>query len=107
MIQFTLTLLLCEADPALFGSGLPLYSRAPCWSYSAPPCLDLERDSPDRKIICTLRSFGRAVEGFDKLAEALTAYVSRAAEKMRRQGLATPAVIVMLNTNRHRPEDAQ
>lgn len=47
------------------------------------------------------------MEGFDELAEALTAYVSRAAEKMRRQGLATPAVIVMLNTNRHRPEDAQ
>lgn len=70
-------------------------------------CLDLEQDSSDSKTICTSRSFGRAVEGFEELAEALTAYVSPAAEKMRRQGLATPAVIVMLNTNRHWPEDAQ
>ena len=33
--------------------------------------------------------------------------MSRATEKMRRQGLATSPVIVMLYTNWHRPEDAQ
>ncbi len=71
------------------------------------PCIDLEQDRPDSKTICCSRSFGHYVEGYDELAEALTAYVSRAAEKMRKQGLATPAVMVLLQTNRHKPEQPQ
>jgi DNA polymerase V len=47
------------------------------------------------------------VESYDELAEALTAYVSRAAEKMRRQGLATSASIVPINTNKHKPDQPQ
>lgn len=71
------------------------------------PCHDLEQASPDAKTICTSRSFGRAVETFDELAEALTAYTSYAAQKLRKQGLATASVVVMVTTNKHKPEDAQ
>lgn len=41
-----------------------------------------------------------------KLAEALTAYTSYAAQKMRRQGLATASISIMLTTNKH-TQDAQ
>lgn len=71
------------------------------------PCLDLERDRPEARTICCARSFGRSVETFDELAEALTAYTASAAQKMRRDGLATAAIAVMLAINRHKPDQPQ
>ena len=106
-IGITTPLQLRDACPTMIRQRFNVVLQRTVMELQGTACLDLEEDSPDSKTICTSRSFGRAVEGFDELAEALTVYVSRAAEKMRRQGLATPAVIVMLTTNKHRPEDAQ
>jgi len=47
------------------------------------------------------------VKSYDELVETLTAYVLRAAEKMRRQGLATSSSIVPINTNKHNPDQPQ
>ena len=41
------------------------------------------------------------------LSEALTTYVSRSAEKLRRQRLAAAAVSVLVSTNRHKSEEPQ
>lgn len=71
------------------------------------PCLDLEEHTPERKSIMASRSFGRAVKQFEELQEAMAAYVTRAAEKMRRQGLATTSIVVFVTTNRHKPQEAQ
>ena len=71
------------------------------------PCLDLERHSPDRKSIMATRSFGRAVGLRREMEEAVASHTARAAEKMRRQGLATASLIVFAHTNRHRPDQAQ
>ena len=106
-LGITTPLHLRDADPTMIRQRFNVVLQRTVMELRGVPCLDLERDSPDSKTICTSRSFGRAVECLDELREALTAYVSRAAEKMRRQGLATSAVVVMLTTNRHRPEDAQ
>ncbi|WP_150306191.1 Y-family DNA polymerase [Pseudomonas saliphila] len=48
-------------------------------------CLDMEPVSPSKKEICTSRSFGRRLYDLTELQEAVTSYVSRAAEKMRGQ----------------------
>ena len=106
-IGITTPLQLRDACPTMIRQRFNVVLQRTVLELQGTPCIDLEQGSPDSKTICTSRSFGRSVETFDELAEALTAYVSRAAEKMRRQGLATPAVIVMLNTNRHKPEQAQ
>lgn len=106
-IGITTPLQLRDADPTMIRQRFNVVLQRTVMELQGTPCIDLEQGSPDSKTICTSRSFGRSVETFEELAEALTAYVSRAAEKMRRQGLATPAVIVMLNTNRHKPEQAQ
>lgn len=71
------------------------------------PCLDLEEGRPDNKTIMASRSFGRPVEARHEMEEAVSSYTSRAAEKMRRQDLAAGSLMVFVNTNRHRPQDAQ
>jgi len=43
----------------------------------------------------------------DEMAEAVATYTPRAAEKMRRQRLATASLIVFVETNRFRPGDLQ
>jgi DNA polymerase V len=71
------------------------------------PCLDLERDIPDRKSIIASRSFGRPVTTLADMREAVAAYTARAAEKLRRQHLATAHLMVFVETNRFKPDDRQ
>ncbi len=68
------------------------------------PCIDLEVDEVDRKSIMASRSFGRPVRARREMEEALATFTARAAEKMRRQALATSSLVVFMHTNRHRPE---
>lgn len=106
-LGITTPLQLRDADPTMIRQRFNVVLQRTVLELQGTPCLDLEQDTPESKTICSSRSFGRAVEDFDQLAEALTAYTSYAAQKMRRQGLATAAVVVMVTTNRHKPEDAQ
>ena len=71
------------------------------------PCLGLERVIPDRKSIMASRSFGRPVTALAELREAVASYTARAAEKLRRQHLATASLMVFIETNRFKPDDAQ
>lgn len=106
-LGITTPLQLRAADPTLIRQRFSVVLQRTMFELRGTPCLDLEQDSPDSKTICTSRSFSRAVTCFDEMAQALTAYTSRAAEKMRKQGLATPCVHVMVTTNHHIPTDAQ
>ncbi|TXN75530.1 Y-family DNA polymerase [Methylobacterium sp. WL18] len=106
-IGITTPLQLRDADPTMIRQRFNVVLQRTVLELQGTPCLDLEQDSPESKTICCSRSFGQAVEGFAELAEALTAYTSYAAQKMRRQSLATASVVVMVTTNRHKPEDAQ
>ena len=68
------------------------------------PCIALEdAPPPARSLVCS-RSFGRRVESLESLEEAVSAYVQRAAEKLRRKGLVAGAVQVFLETNRFQPD---
>jgi len=68
------------------------------------PCIALEdAPPPARSLVCS-RSFGRRIESLESLEEALSAYVQRAAEKLRRKGLVAGAVQVFLETNRFQPD---
>ena len=71
------------------------------------PCISLEEAPPDRKSIMASRSFGRTVETRAELEEAVATYATRAAEKLRGQGLAANRITVFAHTNRFRPDDAQ
>lgn len=68
------------------------------------PCVMDEQQEPDRKQICTSRSFSQMIEDVEKLEEAVSAFVTIAARKLREQNGFTSAVTVFLQTNRFRDD---
>jgi len=65
----------------------------------ALPCLELEQCPPPKKGITCSRSFGRSITKLSEMEEAISTYVSRAAEKLRRENLAVSTLSVFLHTN--------
>jgi DNA polymerase V len=71
------------------------------------PCLRIETAPPPPKSILCSRSFGTPVSTLAELKEAVAAYVSRAAEKLRRKNGVASHVHVFLTTNPFRKEERQ
>jgi DNA polymerase V len=69
------------------------------WELRGIPCLSLEEISPNKKAIATTRTFGYEVSGIDEMQEAVAAYVSRSAEKLRRQKSLAGYIQVYVETN--------
>ena len=100
-------LALRDADPRFVRERTSVVMERMIHELRGRPCLDLEDTTPDRKSIMASRSFGRPVTCKREMEEAVASYVARAAEKMRRQGLATSSLVVFLHTNRHKPDQPQ
>lgn len=66
-------------------------------------CLEMVRVSPPRQQIISSCTFGRYVIDLHELEEAVSIYMSRAAEKLRRQGSVAETAYAYLRT-RHRPD---
>ncbi|HVF51724.1 MAG TPA: DUF4113 domain-containing protein, partial [Pyrinomonadaceae bacterium] len=66
-------------------------------------CMPLEVCPPPKKSLTVSRSFGSPVESLAEIREAVATYVSRAAEKLRRQQLTARVLVVFLATNRFEP----
>jgi len=64
-------------------------------------CIALEEVTPPRQQIMSSRSFGYPVSDLQSLQESVTLYMSRAAEKLRRQGACAASVHVYLRTSPH------
>ncbi len=63
-------------------------------------CIDLDDAPTAKKSIVTSRSFGKQVSDQAELEEAVSCYITRAAEKLRVQGSVCGYMMVFLNTNR-------
>ncbi|MBS1138748.1 MAG: rumB [Proteobacteria bacterium] len=70
-------------------------------------CLNLEEVAPARQQIMSSRSFGQLVYDRSDLEEAVAAYISRAAEKLRGQESLAGALQVYIRTNIFNPEAPQ
>lgn len=70
-------------------------------------CLDVVDIAPARQQIISSRSFGRYVTELPELEEAVSVYMSRAAEKLRRQGSVAAMVHVYIRTNPHKADEPQ
>lgn len=68
-------------------------------------CIELEDVMPARKQILSSRSFGQPVRDYNSLAESITLYMSRAAEKLRRQQSFAGSVHVYIRTSPFKPDD--
>ena len=95
------------ADPLFLRDRLGVVTLRMAMELRGVACLDLERSPPDRKSIMASRSFGRAIAALPEMEEAVASYTARAAEKLRRQKLATAHLVVFIETNRFKPDDPQ
>ena len=62
-------------------------------------CIELEEIRPIKKQILSSRSFGYPVQDYNSLAESITLYMSRAAEKLRKQQSFAASVYVYIRTS--------
>ncbi len=67
-------------------------------------CIPLSQLVPAKKTICTSRSFGKMVKEFEILAEAISNYAARCAEKLRKQHSCANMLLVFVNTNPFRSD---
>jgi DNA polymerase V len=63
------------------------------------PCIELEETVPDKKGICTSRSFGKKVNSLDALKEAVSFYASNCAAKLRKQHSCANTLTVFIHTS--------
>ncbi len=62
-------------------------------------CIPFAKAPSTRKSLAVTRSFGRAVTRWPEMEQALAAYATRAAEKLRRHGLVAGGLQVFMRTN--------
>jgi len=66
-----------RGDPRLIRERLGVVTMRLALELRGVPCMDLERDIPDRKSIMASRSFGRPVTTLADMREAVAAYTAR------------------------------
>jgi DNA polymerase V len=62
-------------------------------------CLPLELQPGPKKGMLVSRSFGQVIESREKLADALSHFAARAAEKLRKQGSVAATMSIYVSTN--------
>lgn len=71
------------------------------------PCIEWEKEPTARKNICTSRSFGKLVTDKKEMQQAVAKFTAACAEKLRREKSCAKKIQVFIQTNPHRPTDAQ
>lgn len=64
-------------------------------------CIDLEEVTPPQQQVLSSRSFGEKVSDYQSLAESVSLYMSRAAEKLRKQQAFATNVQVFIQSSPH------
>ena len=62
-------------------------------------CIDLETTASKRKSCVVSRSFGKRVESFQELKEAIASYCLNASEKIRSESLVAKAITIFIRTS--------
>jgi DNA polymerase V len=106
-IGITKTLELRDADHRLIRERFSVVLERMVLELRGFACIALEDVTPDRKSLIASRSCGQATGTRHGLEEAVSVYTARAAEKMRRQNLATASLAVWIETNSFKPEQRQ
>lgn len=96
-----------QADTRLLRSRFSVMLERTALELRGIPCLSLEDLAPDKQQIQSSRSFGAPVTSLQELTEAVTSYVSLAAEKLRVQHSEAGAVYVMIRTSGFRDDQPQ
>ncbi|MFW5719817.1 MAG: Y-family DNA polymerase [Candidatus Dojkabacteria bacterium] len=103
----TNTLQLKNADEKWIRRKMTVMGERTVLELRGIPCYQLETIPRPKKCIASTRMFGRPVELLSELEEAVTLYITIAAEKLRKQHSAAAMVCVFIHTNRHRKSQPQ
>lgn len=95
-----------DSDPAAMRRHFGLVMERIIWELRGVSCLALTDIRPPRQQIITSRSFGVRVTSYRDLAEAISHFVSRAAEKLRSQGDNAQALQVFVRTSPFNPGES-
>jgi len=79
--------------------NLTVVSLKTVWELRGISCLPLEEVVPDKKAIGVSRIFGHDTHSLKELQEAVSAYIARAAEKLRSQNSVCGHIQVYIATN--------
>lgn len=96
-----------NAKPAEIRKHFNVVMERTCQELRGVPCLELEDVTPDKQQIMSSKSFGQPVTEVAYLCEAVSAYVERAAQKLRAQQSLAGGLYVFLRTNPFDPKAAQ
>ena len=97
---------LARLDPAMVKRRWSVVLERTVRELQGTSCIELEHaPQPKQEIACT-RSFGHPVTELHELAEAITEFASRAAQKLRKQGSLAGQVMCFIRTSPFR-QDAQ
>ena len=66
------------------------------------PCIEMETVPPAKQSIMVSRSFGKMIEDFDTIGEAISTYTAMATAKLRKQKSCAKSVLVFIDTNPYR-----
>jgi DNA polymerase V len=88
-----------NADPERLRQQFSVVVEKTIRELNGTVCIELEEISPPKKQILSSRSFGHTVRDFNSLAESITLYMSRAAEKLRKQNSFAGSVHVYIRTS--------
>jgi DNA polymerase V len=104
-LGFRSVLNLKRADPARLRQQFSVVMEKTIRELNGTVCIELEEMVPAKKQIISSRSFGQPVRDYASLAESITLYMSRAAEKLRWQQSFAGSVYVYIRTSPFRPDD--
>jgi DNA polymerase V len=96
-----------NASPKHLRAQFGVVMERMCSELRGISCLELEDIAPPRQQILSSRSFGVLVESVAELSEAVSTYVARAAERLRRQASVAAVVHVFVHTNRFKDDEPQ
>jgi len=97
-------LALKRAAPSRIRSSFSVTLERTVRELNGERCLGLLAGPSQRQQILSSRSFGELIRELAPLEEAVASYATRAAEKLRTQGLLAGCVGVFLRTNPHRTD---
>ncbi|MFZ6709360.1 Y-family DNA polymerase [Undibacterium sp. TC9W] len=96
-----------DASPSMIRQSFGVVTERTLQELRGVSCMAMDEVVPPRREIISSRSFGKLLTSADEIAQAISTYVARAAEKLRNQRSVCGAVHVFIHTNPFREQDRQ
>lgn len=94
-----------HADPETLRQRFSVVMEKTIRELNGTVCIELEEVTPPKKQILSSRSFGIPVRDLASLSESVSLFMSRAAEKLRRQKSFAGSVYVYIQTSPFKPDE--